>query len=330
MKTSLRISFVLLTMTLAALQPAFSQSKPASKTVGAEHGLALNTLLFNRVAHAPARRVGKPAPDPVALGFAKAKVYKFSTADYPGADLSEVFDTNAATGVGAFTFGGANPTTAFTLKVTAYQTLTVPGSRAAIATAITTAGVIGGTYADLSGTIHGFVDNAGTFTNVDFPAASTTELVGMNDAGDIVGDYLDGSSVDHGYLDQGGVFTTIDFPGATSTAATEINSGGNIVGQWSDGSTNHSFLLSGGVFTSLDFPFSTSTTAWGINDSGEISGSYVDAASVTHGFLYSGGAWTKVDVAGATDTELRRVKNNGVITGLFLDDLSEIHGIKGH
>lgn len=329
MNISLRICSVLLALTLAAIQPAFSQSKSDSKTNGTRQGLALKGLLFSRGSHAPVR-TGKPAPDPVALGLAKAKVYKFYTGDYPGADTSEVFDTNVSTGVGTFTFGGSNPTTAFTVKGNLYQALAVPGSTAAIATAITTLGVIGGTYVDLSSAIHGFVDNAGTFTNVDFPSATTTELIGMDDAGDIVGDYLDASSVDHGYLDQGGVFTSIDFPGATRTAATEINSAGDIVGEWSDSTTTHAFLLSGGVFTSLDFPFSTSTIAWGINDSGVISGAYVDASSVSHGFLYSGGAWTRVDVGGATDTELLRVKNNGVITGLFVDDLTETHGVRGH
>jgi probable HAF family extracellular repeat protein len=324
MNMSLRIRFLLLVLALAAFQPAFSQS--ASRTSGPKRGLLLNELLIHRGSLAPAPRSGKPVPDAVAMGLAKAKVYKFSTTDYPGAEFSILIDSNGNTGVGVFILGATGPTTAFTVKGNVYRILDVPGSQSSAATAITTSGVIGGNYSDPSGK-HGFVDNAGTFTNIDFPGAFATEISDLNDAGVIVGNYF--ASNQHGYVDNGGVFTPIDFPGAFFSSATGINSNGDIVGFWEDANGEHGFLLSGGVFTSLDFPFAADTLPFGINDYGAISGSYVDASGVAHGFIYSNGAWSKVDVVGAAATELRRIKNNGAITGLATDDHNESHGIRG-
>jgi hypothetical protein len=327
MKISMRLSFVLFALTLATTQIAFPQSSAVSNTSGAKQGLLLDKLFFHRSSKVSQVRLAGKVPDPLALGLARrAKVYKFATADYPGADASRIFDTNTQTQVGAFEFTGAGPETAFTVKGNVYQILDIPGSRGSVATTITTAGVIGGVFADTSG-LHGFIDQAGTFTSVDVPGADITEVADINDNGAIVGDYIDTS--DHGYVDNNGVFTAIDVPGAIATAATSINSNGDIVGIYTDATTTHSFLLKGGTFTTLDFPLSTSTSAFGINDSGEIAGNYNDVAGVSHGFTYSGGAWSTVDVVGATAMEIHHLKNNGVITGDILDDLGGIHGIRG-
>jgi len=312
----------------AARGSARLQSHSASNADGARPRLALEDLFAHRSSRNPTSSPASAAPDALVQGMAKAKVYTFSTADYPGGSFSELFDTSSATSVGTFEFA-APGLTAFTVKNDLYQILTVPGSVSSSATAITTAGVIGLTYTDLSGVTHGAIDDAGTFTTVDVPGADSTELLDMNDAGVIVGDFYD--STYQGYVDNGGAFTTLDFPGAVASYATGINSAGDIVGYWFDGTTSHGFLLSGGVFTSLDFPLlAIATEAWGINDSGEISGGYQDATNADHGFVYSKGAWNSVDVGGASGTELMRIKNNGNVTGQFDDIYGEGHGIRGH
>ena len=283
--------------------------------------------------HRPsARRSAPAAPDPMALAPATARVYAFATADYPGAAVSIVFDSDGASTVGAFLFdpgSSASPVTAFTLTGGEYQILTVPGSKASIATAVNGAGLIAGVYADLGGNTHGFVDIGGVFSTVDFPAATATQIIGINDAGQTVGDFIDAGGNEHGFVDSGGVFTAIDFPGATGTAATDINAAGDIVGLWSDATGSHGFLRQAGVFTPIDFPLATSTSVFGINDAGEIAGFYTDAAGVTHGFLFAGGAFSTVDVTGARSTQLTRIKNDGLITGVFTDALTAQHGLTG-
>lgn len=271
--------------------------------------------------------------DPVALGLASAHVYHFASADFPGAAGSLVFDRNSSTVLGdsAFTnlFG-------FTLHNGAYQAINIPGSNGTSeATGINTTGEIVGVYGDavVAGQTHGFLDNGGTITTLDFAGGGSIEPIDINDSGEIVGAYIDPTNVSHGFytLDSGASYTIFDVPGATSTQAAGVNTSGAISGLWTDSSSKeHGFLFSGGTFTTFDFPTATATVGIGINDSNEIAGYYTDAANLNHGFIYSAGVFTKVDVAGATQTQLTRIKNLGQITGDYTDSSSELHGLTGH
>jgi probable HAF family extracellular repeat protein len=276
--------------------------------------------------HAPAA-----GQDAVAKGLAKAKAYKFQSADYPGADTNYVFDKNSTIILGdaAFSSGAFS----FTLMGNNYTQLNVPGSSLNESTGINTSGQIVGVYADLSNVIHGFLDTGGVFTTIDVPGANsgTTEVLDINDSGEFVGGYEDSGNVNRGFSTTDGIsFVTLSYPGATSTLAAGVNGAGTIVGQWEDAlNVDHGFVYQGGVFTPLDFPLSTSTTAIGINDAGEIAGWFTDAGGASHGFLYTRGAYTQVDVGGAKGTELTRAKNNGNITGIYTDNSDETHGVVG-
>jgi probable HAF family extracellular repeat protein len=263
-----------------------------------------------------------------------AKVYEFTSVDYPGAAQSLVFDTDGTTALGAFVFDPGNassPTTAFTAAGGVYQILNVPNSTFSIATGINTSGLIVGVYGDVAGKTHGFTtsDGGSTFTDVDFPGATNTQPIDVNDGGVIVGDYFDAANVEHGFVNNGGTFTAIDFPGATSTAVAGINANGDTVGVYGDATGNHGFLLSGGVFTPINFPLASSTVAFGINDNGDIAGVYTDTAGKTHGFVYADNNFSTVDVAGAAATQLTRIKNWEQVTGLYIDALNAEHGLTG-
>jgi len=269
------------------------------------------------------------APSSATLA-SRARVLGFATADFPGAALSIAFDNNARTVVGAFEYAPADTlATAFTLKGGVYSILVVPGATASIATAVNHLEQVVGAYADSAGTVHGFLDVADVFTNIDFPGSIATQAIGLNDSTQVVGDYIDGST-EHGFLYSGGVYTAIDYPGGLLTAATGINSAGDIVGAWMDSDNKvHGFLLRGGVFTSIDVPSATGgTVIWGINDSGDLAGYYADASAI-HGFVFVGGAFSTVDVAGASQTLLTRINNRGHVAGVFLDALGEEHGLTG-
>lgn len=262
------------------------------------------------------------------LVAATAKVYRFASADFPGAAQSLVFDENASTVLGDSIFSSPF---GFTLKGGNYSTLTVPGSKSNQATGINTAGEIVGIYVDFANVTHGFLDKGGTFTTLDL-TGGTIEPFDINDSGEIVGAFLDAANVAHGFSSPDGhSFSTFDVPGAKSTIAAGVNSAGVIAGVWADtANVDHGFINSSGSFTSIDFPSATNTTVIGINDSGEVAGFYEDAANVFHGFLFSNGAFSTVDVAGAIETELTRIKNNGRITGVYSDSMHETHGLTGH
>ena len=314
------------------IQPAFSQSDANSQKSASLRAHVLAPLHLG--AHAgKAKPAAAPTNDAVAMGLATARVYKFASADYPGAATSLVFDENITT---LAILGDTQFTSAsgFTLKGGNYQLLTLPGSLANISTGINSTSVIVGEYTDTSNTVHGFRFSGGVVTNIDDPNSTTGNTIpfDINDGGEIVGSYIDSSNVTHGFSTPDGVnFTTIDFPASIGTIAAGVDTAGDVVGQWEDASNMfHGFLLKGGVFTSFDFPLAKGTTAIGINDSGEIAGYYTDTSNVDHGFIYTAGNFIRVDVSGANSTQLTRIKKQGQITGLYSDVSSEEHGLTGH
>jgi hypothetical protein len=182
----------------------------------------------------PATSVGSksPAPDAVALGLATARVYRFSSADYPGANSSVVFDMNTTTETG------------FTLRGGVYQTFSVPGSAPGSAlTGINSSGAMVGVYTDTSNVTHGVLDVAGVFTKIDDPSGPTTPF-DINDNGEIVGGYSNGGV--HGFStpDSGVTFSNFDYPGATATIAAGVNTAGVITGQWTDSASPPTFTVS--------------------------------------------------------------------------------------
>lgn len=129
-----------------------------------------------------------------------------------------------------------------------------PSGVSTVTAAINNAGNLAGFYTDAGGTIHGFVDRHGTFTTVDAPNATETELLGLNDHGIAVGfDVVNG--VTHGiiYNSKKGTFTTLDDPNASGlTIFNGLNDKGDIVGFYTDAAGNTHGLLATlqGVHTS--------------------------------------------------------------------------------
>jgi uncharacterized membrane protein len=127
---------------------------------------------------------------------------------------------------------------------------------------------------------HGFLYSGGTYTTVDHPSATGTQLLGINASGQIVGYYVDNNGNYQSFLDSGGTFTTLAAPSAPGgTWAYGINDQGQIVGYI--GNSSYGFLYSGGTYTILDVA-GAGTTALGINNAGQIVGSYVQ--SYVNGF----------------------------------------------
>jgi hypothetical protein len=323
MNKNLLHSLAILTLVLSAgrceLLTAQSGNIKESGTelLDLHHGLAL--------AHPHADSPQAPDPDPVTEGMANTKGYEFRSIDYPGEDLSLVYDFNGKIAVGS---AGAD---AFTLKGSSYVLLNVPGAEASSAVGINTSGKIVGYYRGSSSAVHGFLYDGSRYTTIDYPGSASTYAWDINDAGVIVGYYTDSNGFDHGFLNHNGTSTAINFPGANDTYAYGINSSGDIVGFYGDsgqGGNGHGFLLSNGVYSSFDAPFANATVAQGINDAGAIAG-YYDANFIPHGFTYAGGVFTTVDVSGAQATELWRIKNSGNVVGVAVDSLGEYHGIIG-
>jgi probable HAF family extracellular repeat protein len=137
----------------------------------------------------------------------------------------------------------------------------------------TTGNVCGGTV--LNPTAHAFLDDHGTFTQLDYPGAFETQANAINNAGQIAGVY---NSVPGGlksFLYQNGVYTSLQDPNAVWTNATAINNHGVVAGYYQDGQLHtHGFLYQNGKFVTLDHPDAGSTSLDGINDDGVTVGAW--------------------------------------------------------
>jgi uncharacterized membrane protein len=173
------------------------------------------------------------------------------------------------------------------------------------ATGINRQGQIVGYFENyLNGDWQGFLDNNGTFTPLDFPGGTTTQLSGINDSDQMVGDYTDPSGNSHGFAYWMGAFNILSGPpgyNISSLWVTGINDSGQIVGRFLDGTahTNRSFIYSNGAYTVLnDPPGGGNVVANAINNYGVVAGYYTDSAGNQDGFIYQNGQYSTGRSAG--------------------------------
>jgi photosystem II stability/assembly factor-like uncharacterized protein len=168
---------------------------------------------------------------------------------------------------------------------------------------------------------HGFQDNSGNFTEIDYPSAQDTWSFGINNANWIVGQYFTGAAT-LPYLDEAGNFSSNSLATSCPTtmcAANGVNDAGQVVGYYIDSSNNyHSFFYytTTGVFTS-PYPTTAASQLYGINGQGEVVGTGTPCPDAN--FLYDNGTVTCVGPPGATYTVASAINNNGQVAGYYLD-----------
>ncbi len=225
-----------------------------------------------------------------------------------------------------------------------------PSGVKTIAYQITDSGEVVGTYTDGSGVVHGFTDNAGSYTTLDDPSAGTaagqgTEAFGINSAGEVVGDYIDAAGVEHGFLysitivgtTPTPIYATLDDPSAGTgvdhvTNAIAINNLGEVLGDYLDANgIENGFIYANGNFSTLDVPSAVSTTPIAINNLGQVIGTYT-AGDTQYGFLYSDGTFiTLNDPSAATPTTTPTttplaINDAGQVVGTYIGTDSQEHG----
>jgi Ca2+-binding RTX toxin-like protein/pimeloyl-ACP methyl ester carboxylesterase len=211
---------------------------------------------------------------------------------------------------GAWQFNGASATHGFIYTDGVYVSIDNPKAftNATAAAGINNLGQVVGGYAYAPFIGHGYLYDAGTYTDIFYPlntnglnilGSVSASAADINDAGQIVGNYsytvIDGNtqkSVTHGFIDHNGTYTAIDVPFAASTVLSGINNLGEIVGYYDDssGGAQHGFVSSNGGYSTLDYLTSTGLAInlipQSINDLGEIVGYYYDSAlNVFRGFI---------------------------------------------
>jgi hypothetical protein len=93
------------------------------------------------------------------------------------------------------------------------------------AVAVNDAGVVVGGYYDTSNALHGFVDDHGTYTEIDVPGATSTSVDGIDDHGDILGTYTDAAGAQHMFVGEVGQYAAIGTPINASFSETDTTTG---------------------------------------------------------------------------------------------------------
>jgi hypothetical protein len=173
-------------------------------------------------------------------------------------------------------------------------------------------GTICGNYMGSDQQIHGFFKNGETFTEYNYPGASSTAVFGINDAGDFVGSY--GSYF--AFASIGGTARPIlpQFFGL----ARAINNANAIVGDYQL-SLLHGFYRgsTGPLRYPVDAPGATTTVLSGINDKNWMVGTFVDDTGY-HGLLFiAPQTFVTFDYGG--NTFLQGINRAGLICGNYND-----------
>ncbi len=167
----------------------------------------------------------------------------------------------------------------------AVTTIDYPGSMSTVAYGINDAGVLVGGFCPTRPLCpiglaltsdHGFLDDHGVFTQLDFPGATETTAFGINNSGTIVGIYAN-DVVQHSFIYENGVYTDLNFPLANWTDATAINDLGVIVGYYQDANINvNGFMYFEGEWTKINVLPGNTTAIVGINSHDDLVGTWTD------------------------------------------------------
>ncbi|HJU20226.1 MAG TPA: PEP-CTERM sorting domain-containing protein [Stellaceae bacterium] len=220
-----------------------------------------------------------------------------------------------------------------------------PGSVQTQVTGLNDAGTTVGFWSDTNKGVgqdsnFGFVDQGGTFTNVNNPNTATTppvfnQLLGVNNSNTAVGFYTGANGATHGYtydIANKSFSPNIDDPNAVgNTTAAAINNHGQIAGFFTDANgAMHGFFDNGGVFTTIDVTGATSTQLLGLNDNGLADGDYVDANGVMHGLLYDllNNTFLTLDDPFATmGTTLNGINDKNQLVGFYVNAAGNTIGL---
>ncbi|MGH7103514.1 MAG: PEP-CTERM sorting domain-containing protein [Acetobacteraceae bacterium] len=186
----------------------------------------------------------------------------------------------------------------------------------------------------------GFVDQNGTFTNVNNPATGpglpTNQLLGVNNSDLAVGFYVDAASATHGYTYNIAAKTfsaNIDDPnGVGATTATAINNANEIAGFYINSVGNtEGFVDDNGTFTTIDPGGSTDTMLLGINDNGFAVGAYVDSGGVMQGLLYdlNNNTFQNIDDPfGIGTTTINGINDQNQLVGFYVNGTGNTIGLR--
>jgi probable HAF family extracellular repeat protein len=153
----------------------------------------------------------------------------------------------------------------------------------------------------------------GTYTQIDYPGATTTSCYGIDSSGDVTGFYIDSAGSYHGFLLSRNTYTTIDYPGAQATTLFRINDVGQIVGV----ADYVSFVYdeNNRSFTEIAYPGAVNTVATSINNAGTVAGYLTWNDVFSQGFEFSGSSYQLLTPRKSENIYIWGVTGSGELVG---------------
>lgn len=212
------------------------------------------------------------------VASAGAQQFKFANVLVPGAAYTTVYAVNNSdVAVGTYQADLTAPFSGFMAVGKTVTTINNPECVDTILFGINEANQIVGQCLDSSGVFHGFLYQAGSFTELLPPGATETFWAsGINNTGEIVGAYLDAEANEHAFLFDGSSYQTIDEPGAVVTAGWGINDAGEITLQWDTEAGGGTSIYNGTTYTTLSVSGAAYTYAYGLNNLGTVAITWTD------------------------------------------------------
>jgi hypothetical protein len=176
-----------------------------------------------------------------------------------------------------------------------------------------------------------------SFTTVNYPDDTFTQLLGINNSDMIAGYH--GATVNKGFvLKLPGTFTDQNFPSSAQTQVIGINNSNETVGFYIDTTgVTHGFERKTGItWRTVDFPGTTFNQLLGVNDMNQTAGYYANSANIDQGYTYDtaislrsfAGIWRVIvnPLATAEGSQVTGINNLQQICGFYIDTKGVNHG----
>jgi hypothetical protein len=170
-----------------------------------------------------------------------------------------------------------------------------------------------------------------TFTEVNYPGDTFTQLLGINKNGVIAGYHGSGMDPQHpnkGFTFSGGAFTAMNYPSSAQTQVIGINDTNGTAGFYVDTkNVTHGFYQVGGQFRAQDFPGTTFNQLLGWNNNQQAAGYSQDAAGNFHPYVWNKSTpYLSILIPGAISAQATNMNNLGAITGFYIDSTNTNRG----
>jgi len=177
-----------------------------------------------------------------------------------------------------------------------------------------------------------FAQTSYTYTTINYPGDTFTQLLGINNGGFIAGYHNFAANSGFTYEESSKTFTTENVTDSQQTQVIGINNQGFKTDGFfvSAAGVTEGFTYYQGVYTPVNFPGSAFNQLLSQNDHGQAAGYYSLSASGAPDtpYVYDefGGIFEVINIPNSTNAQATGINNSSEVVGFFVDATGAMHG----